>query len=246
MKKEYKFLALSILSLFILNILAITPASAQGTPIEKLSTTFLDLFKSWEQGVISANVAKIIFFVMVTLLIMLVLGGIFTGWNQTIVIIISALVGFLATAYITPSEVYSLLSSYSALGLTLTTLIPLLILSGLTYQAATATKGNVQMIMMQYLAWIVFFVYSLYRFIYDWGWAKEGSGAVNGIILGTTIIALIITLANKQIRTWLIRSHIEALKEAAGKKSEEAAAEIKLLSGMLEETAGETPAWSAT
>lgn len=216
MKKAGKVFALILFSILFVSLIS-TVVSAAG----EWSGAFRTLFTDWSGGNLGANTAKIFFFVMVSLLIYLLLSGIMPK-NATIVMILSGIVSFLATAYITPSEIYSILISYSALGLTLTTLVPLAILFGLTYRAAST--GNVQMAMLQYFGWILFAVYSVYRFIYDWAYAQEGSAAVNGIILATAVVAAIVALFNSSIRRLIARQYIISSKEAAKTTISEATA----------------------
>ncbi len=227
MEKAGKILALSLLVVlmvsFLANFVAAQDAGEKAKDTMKIiAGTFSDLFSrtGWTEGNLTPNIAKIFFFVMITIVIMLVLGAIFKK-HQTLVIILSALIAFLATAYITPKEVYSLLISYTALGLTLTTLIPLALLAGFTYKAATATEGKVQLVMLQWFAWGLFAVYSIYRFVYDWFFSKEGSGILNGIILATAIIATIVFAFNKRILRMIVRRFIEEHTEATEEMLEE-------------------------
>lgn len=219
-KKIYSLIGLTCIVLLLsLNIiLAQMPEdSTYGKEGAKwIAGTFSDFFSEsgWTGGNMSANIAKIFFFVMIALVIYLVIGSIFPH-QQIIMMILSALISFLATAYITPDEVYSLLISYTALGLTITTLIPLLILFGLTYKAVTATEGQVQLIMVQWFAWILFAAYSFYRFIYDFFWGKEGSTFMNFMLLGTAIVAAVMAVFDKPIRKILARRFIEAETVAA-------------------------------
>jgi hypothetical protein len=170
----------------------------------------------WLEGNFAPNIAKIFFFIMIGLFVFLILSNVFGSFSKGILGVISFLVAFLATAYMTPDEVYSLLNSYSALGLTITTLIPLIILGGLTYTAETAEKGQVQLIMMQYFGWILFAAYSVYRLGYDmFSSTGEGSIGVNVILLVTAIVAAGVAVWNKQLRRMIAKNYIESSKEAA-------------------------------
>ena len=234
MKNGYKILAFTLLGVIILSTLP-TFVSAQVEWTSKISQGFSSFFTSWTEGQIGANVAKIFFFVIISLLIMLALGSLFSGWNQTVVLIISALVGFLATAYITPAEVYSLLTSYTALGLTIATLIPILVLVGLTYRAATS--GIASLILLQKFAWLLFGAYLGYKIITLFI-AGEGSGVVTIIVGVAALAAIVMNLMNKTIIKWIMKAKLEALKEAGESKTEGAAAAISLLNEYLEKIGG--------
>ena len=195
MEKAGKLLALTLFAVIMISFLSGVVA-AQG-----MADTFKNFFTetgwTWAEGTVSTNVAKIFFFLIVALVIMLVIGGIFkNNWISTV---LSFLIAFLATAYITPAEVYSILISYTALGLTLTTMVPLAILAGFTYRAATATEGKVSLIMLQWFAWALFAIYSLYRFASDWWGPKEGSGWMNLILLVTAFVAAGMFIFNKKV-----------------------------------------------
>lgn len=223
MKKEINkkvfVLTLVLLSLIAINFVHVNAQETDSAPpvnVIKIAGTFTDLFNgaSWLTST-SANVAKIFFFLMIAIVVYLVIGNIFGKSNQILMFVLSLIISFLATAYITPDEVYSILNSYSALGLTITSMIPLAVLMGLTYRAATAKEGQAQLIMLQWFAWILFGLYSIYRFVYDWFWAKEGSGFVNGIILITTIIAVLVAVFNKQLIRMLVHQYVTSTKAAA-------------------------------
>lgn len=209
------FLSFIIFSLIFTSVLVIAQ-NTSGEGLKVIAGSFSNFFSKtgWTAGNMEPNVAKIFFFIMVALVVYLIIGSLFPN-QQVIMLILSAVISFLATAYIAPDEVYSILISYTALGLTITTLVPLAILMGLTYRATSATKGQVQLIMLQWLAWVLFAVYSLYRFIYDWGWGKEGSATMNGIILATTILAACFAVFNKQITRMIMKRFTESQTEAA-------------------------------
>lgn len=239
MKKESKkFLGLFLFSIFMLSVLGVF---VSADTINTLAGSFDSLFTDWSQGMIGSNVAKIIFFIMVGFLIYLILGELpILSNNKAIVLPLSFLVSFLATAYITPKEVFSLLNSYSALGLTLITLIPLMILAGLTYRAATAPtdRGKVQLIMIQYFAWILFAIYSTYRVIYDWAVAKEGSGVMNAILLATAIAAVVVVLFNRYLVKMIVHKYVQSSKEAAQETFDKAGDALKNLRKLEEKAAG--------
>jgi hypothetical protein len=238
-KREIKLMLLSLIAfLFVFSSIAFVFAAESWQNI--MAGSFSDFFTSsgWESGNIPSNVAKIFFFVIIGLVIFLILNPIFGGKHTGIMLILSGAISFLATAYITPDEIYSILISYTALGLTITTLIPIAILLGLSFRAATASEGQTILILLQWVAWILFSIYSIYRFIFDWLYGKEGSSLMNWIIIATAAISLIMVIANKSVLKLVMKEEIAAEKIAAKRKVEDALTTVEVLSGAERRLAG--------
>src|SRR3989344_1833795 len=123
MKK--RAVVLFVLALLFVSVLITSFVSAQTEP-QGPGTLIKDAFNSlfdstgWKDANLAPNVAKIFFLIMVTLIIYLVLENIFPTSSETplknrgLVFIISFIVAFLSTAYLTPEDIYALLGSYSA------------------------------------------------------------------------------------------------------------------------------------
>jgi len=212
----------SFLSIFISLILFSSFISAQNSAAEKISESFISFFTDWSHGKASANIAKIFLLFIVSIVVYLALSSfsIFQG-NKTLVMVLSFLIGFLATAYFTPKEVYSLLNSYDALGLTISALIPFFVLMGLSFRAVQ--DGNPSQILFQWIAWGAFAAFSVYRFVYDFFWAHEGSKPVNSILLAMAILSLVMFIFNERIISFFRRRFLEAIEESARETSREAA-----------------------
>ena len=74
-----------------------------------------DLFTSWSEGEVSIQVAKFVFLLLLFVIIFGVSSALpFIGEKASLKAIFSILVAFLATAYLTPEEVFVLITSYSA------------------------------------------------------------------------------------------------------------------------------------
>lgn len=193
MKKSMKFLAFLILGLFAVSMFA-------GIVSAKFGDTGLSLpqfIKDWQLGNLDPGFAKLGMFVIICIFIILIIENMFpNGGNYNIAV--SVIVAFLATAYITPQEVLSLMLSYTALGLTITTLIPLILLFGLTYQAAQP-KSHMGLVMLQWFAWILYLIYTMYKVFSAWGSQQTYSGMVAIIIFGSAIAAFLVTVFNRQI-----------------------------------------------
>ena len=103
-------------------------SSAQSGVFEPVK----DLFTNWEKGNLDVNIAKYLFWLIVTLFVYSVVGFIPVlndKLHGSVKFILALIVGFLSTAYITPSDVYTTLAGYSALGFVLSALLPLIVLS---------------------------------------------------------------------------------------------------------------------
>jgi|SRR3989344_152206 len=235
MKKEHKL----ILTFLILGLLVTSLSVSLVSAANPLTDSLRSFYDKWASGEgLSNGVTKIFLGIIIFLLV--TVGLEFTPGlkdKKAIIMIIAGAVAIIATAYFTPEEVIAIVTSYTALGLTLTALIPFLVVAGFTF---TAVRNNdaVMMVMSQ-IAWGFFALFSLYRFwtlVYSnrLGIAETlADNPVAIIILATTILSALIFIFSKQIRRSLARMIIEAEIEAAKKGGKEATAEIKILREML-------------
>ena len=263
MKKEWKriscisliiLLLSSFLSIFILNMHFVS-AQEPETLGKAVAGAFSDFFSNWATGTgISDNAAKILFLIMIALILFLIFNGLFSDYNQTIVVALSIIVAFLATAYITPAEIFQLIQSYTALGLTLGSLVPFAVLLALSYRAATAASGGVQLWMLQKFAWIFFALYSLYKLIsYPFisngitNWEEFRSVGLNYLIqtnpttiilLFVTIIACIMAIFDRFMLRWIARSYLLYAGDSAQHRAAAAATINEILANELRAMGG--------
>ncbi len=142
---------------------------------------------------------KFLFFILVLLLIYPILKF-FPFLEEPrfdlIVWVISFIVAFLATFYIAPAEVYGILQSYTALGITLTSVVPFIIILLFMYKLAEDPKPA-KIIMMR-LVGVFFAVFLIYRLVAllgssvetptnVWEWAT----AVYAITLAATVAVMV-------------------------------------------------------
>jgi len=177
-----KLIALSltflVLSIFLINL---------GSSVEPFDI-IKETFSKWGSGGGLGDImARGLLAIIVFLLISVGLSHIPSiGKQKGVVILISAIIAFIATAYFTPQEITAILTSYTALGLTVSTILPFLILAGFTYNAIK--QQDIVLSMLSQIAWGLFALYGIYRFgtiLNDKGW--EGLGWP-GLIVGVTII----------------------------------------------------------
>lgn len=209
------FLIVMIGMLFIGMIGSVVGAEDDRTYVTKLGSSFVNFFVDWQNQEIGANVAKIIFGIIVGIGLFLLLSSTIDTQNKYTgtIIIASGLLSFLFTAYIAPAEIYSILNSYTALGLTLITLVPFGILGLLTWKAAQSESPSIAI--LQWLAWAIFAFYLLYRVIMDLAFFKEGSGAINISFIVAAGAALGIAIFNSRIVQFLAKKWSSARRKKA-------------------------------
>ena len=154
-----------------------------------------DWFTNWEDTNMSANVAKYLFWALVSMAVYSValnipgLSNLFKEGKEWLGMLFSIIVGFLSMAYITPNEIYAMMVSYSALGFVLGGAIPFIILVAFTFTLATATHGKAkQRLANKAIActmWAGFLAFIVYK-----TFIAEGSATIK-----TTPLEWIITIA---------------------------------------------------
>lgn len=208
--KTKKIFALSILSLFLLSFLSATimaadpvaPIDKEGVKkvTDKIFDPVKDMFSDWGEGNISKNVAKYLFFILLAILIYSILGNI--GFLDGVYVrpSIAILISFLATAFITPEEIYLILTSYGAMGLILGAIIPFIILIYFSIQMGQIE--GIAGVIIQKIIWIGFLIFLIYKLIL--GWAGSLFGALEfSIYLGVIILTLIFMLFDERVRKFL-------------------------------------------
>jgi hypothetical protein len=194
-------------------------------------TSFIsDLFTQWQGGNLDINISKYLFWLMLTGLIWGALSFAKFPPQGVFQALIAIPAGFLATAYITPTEVFTILTSYTALGITLSFLLPFMILlfvSAMLTSNEKIRQMSIPKIMLETFLWIFYLVILGYKMI---------SGLVSGQIqLGLTLpiiimvsvfgISALILVFNSKFRTWMWRIGLDirrAQAEAARVEVEEA------------------------
>ena len=208
MSQRGKLLTFLLLGLLVSSFF-IGVVSAKFSEGDIVPQSVKDALSSWQFGKLDPGFAKILIFLIVFLVIFLLMENIFGDKNRWITTSLSIIIAFLATAYLTPAEVLSLMTSYAALGLTITTLIPLALLAGLTYQS-TKPDSNITLVLIQWLAWGLFLVYSIYKLISAALSDQLYSIGVAIIVFGSAIAAFIMIVFNKQILRLITKKFIEA------------------------------------
>ncbi len=217
--KDKKFLALGIgifvLCSFALNFMNVSD-SAQITG--HTTNSFIeDMFAKWGEGSLDVNIAKYLLFIIVTLLIFSILN--ITGFPESIFVqsVGAILVSFLAVSYITPNEIFTILTTYTAMGITLSMVIPfgIMVLASAAILSPIRKKGkkirlNVSgltpgKIIMVSILWLLFTAVLIYKFIIGYGADKvQPSGGLGIVMIVVTALSILITIFNKQFRKWIM------------------------------------------
>jgi len=186
-----------------------------------------DLFTDWSAGNLDVNIAKYLFFFMLTMLIFSVLN--FAKFPPKIALqfLIALPVGFLATAYITPDEIFTILTSYSALGIVLSFLLPFIIM--LFFSAMLVSNEKIKhmsmpKIMLEVFLWFFFVIVMGYKLIMGVvrGEALLGLNLPLIIMIGIFFISCLILIFNKTFRNWMwkIGNDVRKAKEEASRVSQ--------------------------
>ncbi len=128
---------------------------------------FWDQFKQGEK--IDEGITKILFGFLIGVIIFGIAKKIpgVKDVHISVQIIFSVVIAYLGVAYITPSELTLMLTSYSALGFTIGIIIPFLVLLYLTYDIGTEVakdvKGTISQKIMTYILWSIYGLYLLYK-----------------------------------------------------------------------------------
>lgn len=213
MKKEMKILGIVLISVMFISLAAEIVAAAWIDPVK-------DMFAKWEEGELSVNIAKYLFFAMLIILVYAIIGSIPIlkdmggpdfGWFLKL--ILSVIIGFLATAYLTPSEVYAMLASYSAMGFVLAAGLPFVILIFFTIEISkTGGAGGKLFAKLMWFAFIAFLTYKLIA-----GWADPNNPLTGGMALAYLIaifLALVyILFFNKVLLKMWFKEEIETVQE---------------------------------
>jgi hypothetical protein len=195
MKKAGKIIALSLLGLLALSLIA-TLAFAQETsgPFSQFfGEKAKAIFSQWVGGQLNANIAKILLFMLIAIVIFSIGKRLpFLEQKMWITGSFALIAAFLATAYITPQEVFGVLTAWSGMGITLGIIIPFAILIFFTIDTASTTEVSaatkLSNMVLAYFTWIVFIVVIAYRLI--WSMATETQVSSASWVLALVVLGL--------------------------------------------------------
>lgn len=202
---------------------------------------FGQTISDWQSGEVSEGFAKILLGLLIAILVQTIVGkipglsdlsekagGLF-GWVFAIII------AFLSIAYVTPDEVYSIMSGYSALGYTLAGGIPFVILTFFTINLALENKGSaserVGKVLISRLLWVAFILFGFYRM----AMVSEGQ-EVNWLILAIFPIGgIFMLLGLGSIFNWVKDTKEKEVLDTAKRKTEKATKKTKMDAAAVDE-----------
>jgi hypothetical protein len=243
MKKEsWKIFGLILLGIFLIGLVAAQDNQQQyedffskvsGTIVGVVSKLFGEEWGSsfWELAFI-----KFLFWFLLFLIILSVssyipfLEGTGTGIG-VLKYVIAIVISYLSVMYITPSDFYVILISYTTLGIVVTSIIPLAIIIAITYGIAlkpTAGKLILQKVLMGTYALVL-----VWRLVQIFISPPEGVDIPTIAIPlygGALIIIVLLMVFNKTVKGFILSSSIKGYLEVADTLSrEEAMADAALL-----------------
>ncbi|MEM4326338.1 MAG: hypothetical protein QXU40_03485 [Candidatus Pacearchaeota archaeon] len=154
---------------------------------------------------------KFLFFLLVFLIVFSISNFVpLIGEDKTVSLLISLIVGILSTRYLLTEDINTILLSYNALGITLTVLLPMLLL--LVLSVSLFERGYA---FFSKVLWIVFGVVLFFRWLSLRGTPEPGEigGKVGAfgewIFLISIILTLILFIFYKQIVRFYIKTRRE-------------------------------------
>lgn len=209
--------AVILISILISMVFVSSIVSAQFGEGSQMPQWLSDGYNKWKTGTLdnnSAPMAKVLVFILIAIVILLAIQTIIPGnwWAYPLAIIVA----ILGTFTIKPAEIFSLLISYNALAMTITTLIPFIMLFGLTYRAATAEgSSKVQLQLLQWFAWLTFTAYMVYKVIDAWISTEVYSTGVAVVLFLITGVAAVLFVFNKKAFRFIRKEFLSAENESA-------------------------------
>ena len=207
---------LFVLALLLLNLVDVGQGFITGAATTQAGQGLISrLFADWSAGNMDINIAKYLLFGILIVLIYSALAFAKFPPQPALQWLIAVPVAFLAIAYLTPTAILAILISYSGLGITISTIIPFVILlffSAMLLSNEQLNKMSVGKILFQIVLWGVWVAYLLYRFvllIFYEGDATKGVSfnlemSFPTIVLLITLIAgIYILVKNEKFRKWI-------------------------------------------
>jgi hypothetical protein len=158
----------------------VAQSNSVSSAVEGVFDPIKSTFGDWQNGTLSINIAKYIFWFLITVIIFAIVRIIpgIKETNKGLQFILSLAVAFLATAYLTPSNLYLMLTSYGALGIVFGTGIPFVIM--LYFSIAMSKDGGIGGQLLSKIMWSAFTLFLVWKAI-DGAFALtyEGPALIN-------------------------------------------------------------------
>jgi len=155
-----------------------------------------------------AEFVKLMILLLVIILVYSALTQVQFPDQATLRVLIAVIVGFISTVMITQSEILAIMTSYTALGVTMALFFPILILAFFSF--VVAVKVNVMGILVQKIMWIIYSVYlgiqALALLIIKWAGA-EGIAGIDVTVSESSTILIILLVAAIVIPIFFVREN---------------------------------------
>ena len=182
-----------------------------------------DMFTSWLRGDVSDNIAKYVFFILLSLLIYAILDNVpvIKRTSLGVKIIIAFLIGFLSTAYLSPSDLHLILVSYGALGLVLGAIIPFIILIFFSFEIHK--EGGAGGRILSRFIWIGFAVYLAWKLLAGIFFPERlGVQQINVVegVLYFVVIGLVLLytfVIEKQVMKYVFKEELAGVQSAGAR-----------------------------
>jgi nitrate reductase NapE component len=230
---NYKLLLFIILGVFVISIIAVNVSAA-----DDLKSVWMNFWTQWTIGSMDLVLLKYLFLAIITILIYSALAFAEFPKQGSLRFLIALIVSIIATTYITPQQFYTIAQGYGALGITLSIIFPFLILCFFTIMSVRHA-GDMGFI-MQYVSWIVFAVYLIWRalasgafckfdyalwilpsFFYPNGctWADPNIDSVVYVVMAiAALVSVLMVIFNTRIRRWILMGWIREMNEEEKKQ----------------------------
>ncbi|MFH1801722.1 MAG: hypothetical protein ABH804_02745 [archaeon] len=182
--------------------------------------------------------AQFLIFIIIVLFVFSLLDT--TGFlkNKGILFVISLAVGALSTYYMTEQNILTIKLLYQSFGGALVTLVPFVAIAGFTFRAVK--NGNVQLLVVQHVAWGIFAAFLLYTMVVNWSTIGFGGvttefdsgGNFSGIMfIVFFLIALTLAIFNSFFVGLLSKTLLKAKTVAAAKTMDDIRTGMDVLTG---------------
>jgi hypothetical protein len=202
--------------------------------------TVFDIFTIGESGADTPLLVKYIFFLSLTGIIFWGISSIVQG-NDFLKFLFSGGISYVSIAFILPSEIMSIVSAYSALGVTFMVFLPFVVVLLVTSKLVTSNAITVQKVLVQRIIWGAYAVLTAYYLLTTGGilnsifgigfsqQAVQGSAPLSWIILAILVVSGFFFIFNdfyvKRVRVLMRkvkRANAQAERDSRSLASEQA------------------------
>jgi len=236
MKREH-----NILALFVLGIIALTfilgIVAAQTTPAEDLKAGFKSVFEKTLTGA-DVWLIKFLAWFLICLIIFAISDSLpFLGGKTFLSFVISGIIAYLSVAFLAPAELFAAMQSYSALGVTLTAIIPFIIILAFAYKLVEKpTPGNILAQKLALGIFVAFLTYKVFALWWDTTAAAQTAWAyAMAIYLPVLAVTVLMLIFSKTIRNFIFSTKVKGYIEMASTLNKE---DMLAQAIMLREKAG--------